>query len=168
MRGSCATLSANSSRKCMRRNTLSSLRFALVSSEQGEFCGRPLNGKRRAYNACSSSSHKAFASQNLCGIPVSSFKFSSRSSSFLHLPSQTSVQWALAFGGQDSFRLLRRLRSGNGTLHVPFPSSKAVKATPWLCQESAFSPSNSPQKNTASFFGDPEEGGKGEAGPPLK
>ena len=38
----------------MRRNTLSSLRFALVSSEQGEFCGRLPCGKRRAYNACSS------------------------------------------------------------------------------------------------------------------
>ena len=32
------------------------------------------------------------------------------------------------------------LRSGNGTLHVPFPSSQVVKATPWLCQESACSP----------------------------
>ena len=74
----------------MRRNTLSSLRFALVSSEQGEFCGRPPDGKRHAYNACSSSSHKAFAKQNLCGIPVSSFRFSSRSLSCLHLLCQTS------------------------------------------------------------------------------
>ena len=34
-----------------------------------------------------------------------------------------------------------RARSGNGTHHVPFPSSKAVKAPPGLCQENAFSPS---------------------------
>ena len=33
-----------------------------------------------------------------------------------------------------------RARSGNGTPHLPFPSSKAVKAPPGLCQESAFSP----------------------------
>ena len=33
-----------------------------------------------------------------------------------------------------------RARSGNSAHNAPFPSSKAVKATPWLCQESAFSP----------------------------
>ena len=33
-----------------------------------------------------------------------------------------------------------RARSGNGAYNAPFPSLKAVKATPWLCQESAFSP----------------------------
>ena len=43
--------------------------------------------------------------------------------------------------GAPSRAVETALRSGNGTLHVPFPSSKAVKATPWLCQESAFSPS---------------------------
>ena len=32
------------------------------------------------------------------------------------------------------------LRSGNGTIHVPFPSSQVVKATPWLCQECTCSP----------------------------
>ena len=33
-----------------------------------------------------------------------------------------------------------RARSGNGTLHVPFPSSQVVKAPPGLCQESTCSP----------------------------
>ena len=46
---------------------------------------------------------------------------------------------SVAFG--DSFSRGRdRARSGNGTLHVPFPSSKAVKAPPGLCQESTCSP----------------------------
>ena len=41
-------------------------------------------------------------------------------------------------------------RSRNGTLHVPFPSSKVVKAPPGLCQESAFSPSS--QKTRYAIF----------------
>ena len=43
-------------------------------------------------------------------------------------------------------------RSRNGTLHVPFPSSKAVKAPPGLCQESAFSPLNITPKTLRLFL----------------
>ena len=53
-----------------------------------------------------------------------------------------------------------RARSGNGTLHVPFPSSQVVKATPWLCQESTCSPPNPPQKILRLFLGTPWEEGR--------
>ena len=58
------------------------------------------------------------------------------------------LRMTVAFAGEKSkirctpliSRGRNRARSGNGTPHVPFPSSKAVKAPPGLCQESAFSP----------------------------
>ena len=49
------------------------------------------------------------------------------------LPSCFSLRLLFSRGGN-------RARSGNDTLHVPFPSSQVVKATPWLCQESTCSP----------------------------
>ena len=49
-----------------------------------------------------------------------------------------------SFGNLSAFgtvsRGSTRARSGNGTLHVPFPSSQMVNATPWRCQESICSP----------------------------
>ena len=59
------------------------------------------------------------------------------------------LRMTVAFAGEKSkirctpliSRGRNRARSGNGTHHVPFPSSKAVKAPPGLCQENAFSPS---------------------------
>ena len=48
-----------------------------------------------------------------------------------------------------------RARSGNGTLHVPFPSSQVVKATPWLCQESTCSPPKPTPKKYFVFFWGP-------------
>ena len=52
-----------------------------------------------------------------------------------------------------------RARSGNGAYNAPFPSSKAVKATLWLCQESAFSPSSQKISAEANLFWEPYKGG---------
>ena len=112
-----------------------------VASEQGKLC-QPLLRSGQSFDACSSFSHKSFASQNLCGSPITPSVTTPKRASDAVTASRA-VETAL---GQEMARPM-----------CHFQVRKRSKPHRGFAKKALSHPSTSPQKILRLFFGTPRK-----------